>query len=75
MFSSFRRDFRDYFQIKEGDDIDEVNRRCAYTREYKLAAIDYALNTWERKPTDELVYISRYYVAKRLKIHGLILRR
>ena len=47
MFQSYRRNFRLELNII-GDNNDEINRQCIYTREYKLAAIDYALNTWER---------------------------
>jgi hypothetical protein len=44
MFQVYRRQFRDDLNII-GDDTYQVNCRCAYTREHKLAAIDYALNT------------------------------
>lgn len=74
MFRSYREAFRDQLQI-DGDDTSEANHRCAYTREHKLVAIDYALNTWERTPTSELQHISRYYVANKLKISGTLITR
>jgi hypothetical protein len=58
-----------------GDDDNQVFRRCSYTREQKLAAIDYALNTWERAPGGDLVYISRYYACKQLYIVPSLLTR
>jgi hypothetical protein len=75
MFCSYQKDFRNQLQIKGDDDNDEVNRRCAYTQEHKLAAIDYAINTWERQVTSELVHISRYFAARKLKIHTSVLTR
>lgn len=52
-----------------------IYRRCSYTREHKLAAIDYALNTWERLPNGQLEHVSKYYVAKRLRIQAALLAR
>jgi hypothetical protein len=69
MFRSYQHQFRRDYLLVIGDNDDEVYRRCSYTREHKLAAIDYALNTWERLPNGHLDHISRYYVAKRLRIH------
>jgi hypothetical protein len=44
MFRSYRNNFVRELNIL-GDDENQISRRCAYTREHKLAAIDYALNT------------------------------
>jgi hypothetical protein len=44
MFLSFRINFTRELNIIK-DNKDQIDRRCAYTREHKLAAIDYALNT------------------------------
>jgi hypothetical protein len=72
MFRSFRINFARELNII-GDNEDQIDRRCAYTREHKLAAIDYALNTWQRLPDRSLVHISRYYAFKRLKINQALL--
>jgi hypothetical protein len=45
MFRSYRSDFRKQLDVNRDDDNTVANRRCAYTREHKLAAIDYTLNT------------------------------
>jgi hypothetical protein len=75
MFQAYQMNFRDQFHVV-GDDSDKVNRRCAYTREHKLAAIDYALNTWERDPViRQLIHISRYFAANTLKIERSLLTR
>jgi hypothetical protein len=74
MFRSFRINFAQELNII-GDNEDQIDRRCAYTREHKLAAIDYALNTWQRLPDRSLVHISRYYASKRLKINQALLGR
>jgi hypothetical protein len=68
MFRSFQHQFRFDNPLILGDNDNEVFRRCSYTREHKLAAIDYALNTWERLPEGRLVHISRYYAAKRIRV-------
>jgi hypothetical protein len=45
MFWSYRKQYQEEHQIvRDNDDLD-IHRRCAYTREHKLKAIDYALNT------------------------------
>jgi hypothetical protein len=44
MFRSFRINFAQKLNIIR-DNEDQIDRRCAYIREHKLAAIDYALNT------------------------------
>jgi hypothetical protein len=74
MFRSYRNNFVRELNIL-GDDENQISRRCAYTREHKLAAIDYALNTWERLPDGTLTHISRYYASKRLKINQALLGR
>ena len=59
MFKGYRKDFREMLYIIRDDNNNEINRRCAYTREHKLAAIDYTLNTWDRNPrTSQLQHIS-----------------
>ena len=75
MFRSFQHQFSLDNPLILGDDDNEVFRRCSYTREHKLAAINYALNTWERLPEGRLVHISRYYTAKRLRVTPPILTR
>jgi hypothetical protein len=75
MFRSFQYQFRSNNPLILGDDDNEVFRRCSYTREHKLAAIDLALNTWERLPNGSLEHVSRYYVAKRLRVHQITLSR
>jgi hypothetical protein len=45
MFRSYQSDFRKQLGINRDDDNTTANRRCAYTQEHKLVAIDYALNT------------------------------
>jgi hypothetical protein len=74
MFKAYRQDFRNQVGVQVDDD-DEINRRCAYTREHKLAAIDYVENTWERNPAGELVHISRYYAGQKLKLCPSLLLR
>lgn len=75
MFRSYRSDFRKQLGIDGDDNNTAANRRCAYTREHKLAAIDYTLNTWERGVTGVLEHISRYFAAKQLKIDHTLLGR
>jgi hypothetical protein len=74
MFRSYRNNFKKELNII-GDDEDQITRRCAYTREHKLTAIDYVLNTWERLPDGSMAHISRYYASKRLKINQALLGR
>ena len=75
-FATYRRQYRQEYNILDDDDNWKINRRCSYTREHKLAAIDYAINTWERHPrTNQLDHISKYYAAKMLKIHHTLLTR
>ena len=73
MFRSYQYQFRLENLGIIGDDDNEVYRRCSYTREHKMAAIDFALNTWQRRPNGTLEHISRYYVPKRLRIHKSLL--
>ena len=75
MFRSYQHQFRLENLGIIGDDDNEVYRRCSYTREHKMAAIDFALNTWQRRPNGTLEHISRYYVSKRLRIHTSLLGR
>jgi hypothetical protein len=44
MFRSFRINFAQELNIIK-DNKDQINKRYTYTREHKLAAIDYTLNT------------------------------
>lgn len=76
MFRSYRKQYREEHQIV-GDNYDlDIHRRCAYTREHKLKAIDYVLNTWDWHPkTRVLVHISQYFAAKRLIISRTTLHR
>ena len=74
MFRSYRNNFVRELNIL-GDDENQINRRCAYTREHKLAAIDYVLNTQKRLPDRTFTHISRYYASKRLKINQALLGR
>jgi hypothetical protein len=68
MFRSYQHEFRlGNLNIIEDND-NKIYRRCSYTREHKLAAIDFALNTWQRQLNRTLKHVSRYYVAKRLRI-------
>ena len=48
MFKGYYKDFRELLYIIGDNNNNEINHRCIYTREYKLVAIDYALNTWDR---------------------------
>jgi hypothetical protein len=76
MFRAFRSQYREDLDLIGDDDNLELHRRCAYTREHKLRAIDYAITTWERHPrTGGLGHISQYYAAKRLKISRNTLHR
>ena len=75
MFQSYQHQFLlDHLNIIEDND-DTVYRRCSYPREHKLAAIDYALHTWERLSDGRLEHISRYFAAKRLRISNTLLTR
>jgi hypothetical protein len=74
MFKTYRQDFRNQVRVQVDDD-NEINRRCVYTQEHKLATIDYVENTWERNPAGELVYISRYYARQKLKLSLSLLLR
>jgi len=75
-FTTYQRQYRQELNILDDDDNFEINRRCAYTREHKLAAIAYTINTWERHHrTGHLEHISKYYAARRLKIHHTLLSR
>jgi hypothetical protein len=75
MFRSYQHQYRLDNPLILGDDDNEIFRRCNYTREHKLAAIDFALNTWERLPNGTLGHISRYYAAKKLRVHQITLSR
>ncbi|TVY14491.1 hypothetical protein LARI1_G009129 [Lachnellula arida] len=57
------------------DDENRPFRRSAYTREHKLAAIQFATNTYDRKSDGTLERVSRYYVSKRLRIHQAVITR
>jgi hypothetical protein len=74
-FRAYQHQFRIDHRNILGDDDNEVYRRCSYTREHKLAAIDFALNTWERMPDGRLEHVSKYYVSKRLRLHTSLLGR
>lgn len=74
MFQLYRKQYREDQHLIGDDDDRDIHRRYAYTREHKLVAIDYTLNTWERDPrTGQLEHISRYYAAKRLKVTRITL--
>ena len=45
MFQAYRRSFRLQLNIIRDDNNYQIHRRYIYTREYKLAAIDYIVNT------------------------------
>jgi hypothetical protein len=75
MFRSYQHKFRLRNLNIIGDNNNEIYRRCSYTREHKLAAIDFALNTWQRQLNETLEHVSRYYVAKRLRITPTTLGR
>ena len=69
IFRSYQHEFSNNNLNLTGDtDDNEVYRRYSYTREHKLAAIDMATTTWSRRPDGSLEPVSRYYVAKRLRI-------
>ena len=75
MFRSYQHEYLEHNSNIVGDNENQIYRRCSYTREHKLAAIDYALNTWERSPNGQLEHISRYYAAKKLRISNTLLTR
>ena len=75
MFQAYRRSFRLQLNIVGDDDNYQIHRRCVYTREHKLAAIDYVVNTWERLPNGQIEHISRYYAVRRLNIAEASLSR
>jgi hypothetical protein len=56
MFWSFCINFAQELNIIR-DNKDQINKRYAYTREHKLAVINYVLNTWQRLLGRSLVYI------------------
>ena len=68
MFRSYQHNFSLNNPNIIGDDDKEIYRRCSYTREHKLAAIDMTTTTWSRRPNGLLEHVSRYYVSKRLRI-------
>jgi hypothetical protein len=73
IFQTYRQQFRDHLHII-GDDTHQVNRRCAYTREHKLSAINYALNTWQFvQHTGQLEHITRYYGSQKLGVDRALL--
>lgn len=76
-FRAYQDRFKESNPLLIGDDEDgQVVRRCSYTREQKLAAIDFALNTWERRSSNgELIHISRYYVAMKLRVQPCLISR
>jgi hypothetical protein len=75
MFRSYQHQFSLNNLNILGDDDNEIYRRCSYTREDKLAAIDMAINTWQRRPSGSLEPVSRYYVSKKLRINQTLLGR
>jgi hypothetical protein len=75
MFRSYQHEFNLNDLNIIGDDDEEIYRRCSYTREHKLAAIDMATTTWSRCPDGSLEHVSRYYIAKRLRITSTTLGR
>jgi hypothetical protein len=75
MFRSYQHQFSMNNLNIIGDDNEEIYRRCSYTREHKLAAIDMATTTWSRRCDGSLEHVSRYYVSKRLKITRTTLGR
>jgi hypothetical protein len=45
MFRTYRKQYQEALDLIREDDNLELHRRCAYIREHKLKAIDYALTT------------------------------
>jgi hypothetical protein len=75
MFRSYQHDFRLQNPNIIEDNDNETFHRCSYTWEHKLAAVDMATNTWQRCSNRTLEHVSRYYVAKRLRVHMTVLGR
>ena len=60
---------RRFVQEEDNEDTDYVpSRRYAYSREQKLAAIDYFQTTWKLKPDNTHERMSNRYAARKLKI-------
>lgn len=60
---------RRIIQEQEDEETDYVpSRRYAYSREQKLAAIDYFQTTWKQKPDGSHERMSNRYASRRLKI-------
>jgi hypothetical protein len=75
MFRAYQHEFSiNNLNIIE-DNNKEIYRRCSYTREHKLAAINIATTTWSRRPNSSLELVSRYYISKRLRISQTTLSR
>jgi hypothetical protein len=62
-------------EIVETNDKNEPNLRNSYTREHKLAAVDYALYTWRINQKGEEKHISNRCAAKKLGITDVMLGR
>ena len=62
-------------EIVETDNKNKPNLHNSYTREHKLAAIDYALYTWRINQKGEEEHISNRRVAKKLGITDMMLGR
>jgi Tc5 transposase DNA-binding domain len=63
-------------QAEDEDEEDEYKprRRYAYTREHKLAAIDYHQTTWKKEKNGTFINISIRFAAKKLRISRKMLR-
>ena len=61
--------YRRIIQEQEDEETDYIpSRRYAYSREQKLAAIDYFQTTWKQKPDGSYERMSNRYASRRLKI-------
>jgi hypothetical protein len=67
--------------VEEEEEDDDDNdyeylprRRYAYSREHKLAAIDYFQTTWRKNKDDTFERLSYRFAARKLKITRRMLR-
>jgi hypothetical protein len=62
-------------ELEDDDDESEyIPRRYAYSREHKLAAIDYFQTTWKKIKDDSFECLSTRFAARKLKITWRMLR-
>src|SRR6266516_386562 len=66
----------DEIRVEDDEEEDEYTprRRYAYTREHKLAAIDYFQTTWKKQKDGIFKNISNRFASKKLKISRKMLR-